>query len=383
MCDGKTSFNYHPEKLEDLAKFVLQVIQENYPDGDIPFHSRWGHFKAGGVDRIKNELDPKLKHLSLLDQTKSKLDLAITSVLLDAGAGSEWNYWEHNTQKKFNRSEGLGIASLYLFLDGSMSSNATNKLQVDAKGLENLSLDILQKSFQVNPSNPLLGVEGRLLLLKNLSKTMLDPKNKIYFPNQRPSDLLDFNLNQSKNGSIQATSLLRSVLDALGPIWPGRISAKINKQVEVNLGDIWHYPQLKNPLVPLHKLSQWLTYSLIEPIQEANIKILGIEELTGLAEYRNGGLLIDSGLLSIKDETMLTQQWTPDSPLIVEWRSLTLYFLDLLGDMIQKKLNKSPSEFPLGKILEGGTWHAGRRLSFSKRANGNPPIMIKSDGTVF
>ena len=50
-------------------------------------------------------------------------------------------------------------------------------------------------------------------------------------------------------------------------------------------------------LVPLHKLSQWLAYSLIEPLIEAGFSITEIDGLTGLAEYRNGGLFIDAGVL--------------------------------------------------------------------------------------
>ncbi|MGE0634502.1 MAG: DUF1688 family protein, partial [Pseudobdellovibrionaceae bacterium] len=41
------------------------------------------------------------------------------------------------------------------------------------------------------------------------------------------------------------------------------------------------------------------------------------------------------------------------------------------------------SEFPLAKVLEGGTWWAGRFLAAEKRQGGPPPIQIKSDGTVF
>ncbi len=378
---GNTFFDYHPAKVAEMADFVLEVINDNYPKGDIPFHSRWGHFMVGGIDRVAKEVDPKLKHLSPIDQAKAKLDLVITSVLLDAGAGSEWKYFENSTQKSYNRSEGLGVASLYLFLSGAMSSQP-GVLQVDANGLEQLTLETLGKAFQVSHENPLLGLEGRLLLLKNLSKTMQDPKNARFFANGRPSDLLDYNLKKSLDGKIKASDLLRSVLDALGPIWPGRLSTRINNEF-VNLGDIWQYPELKNPLVPLHKLSQWLTYSLIGPIEECKIPVTGVEHLTGLAEYRNGGLLLDGGILSLKNPSDAKQEWTPDSPLIIEWRSLTIYFLDQIGKLIQDKLKKSPSEFPLGKVLEGGTWHAGRRLAFAKRPNGNPPLMIKSDGTVF
>ncbi len=42
-----------------------------------------------------------------------------------------------------------------------------------------------------------------------------------------------------------------------------------------------------------------------------------------------------------------------------------------------------PREFPLGAVLEGGTWAAGRRLASAKRPGGPPPIHVISDGTVF
>ena len=54
-------------------------------------------------------------------------------------------------------------------------------------------------------------------------------------------------------------------------------------------------------LVPLHKLSQWLAYSLIEPLQQAGFTVADIDGLTGLAEYRNGGLFLDTGVLVLRD----------------------------------------------------------------------------------
>jgi hypothetical protein len=166
------------------------------------------------------------------------------------------------------------------------------------------------------------------------------------------------------------------VLDGLGPIWPGRLT-----QDGVNLGDIWNHSKLG--MIAFHKLSQWMTYSLIEPIEEAGVKVTGVEGLTGLAEYRNGGLLLDSGLLSFKNANDAQKTWTPDSDLIIEWRALTVYFLDIIGAEVQKALGKSPADFPLAKVLEGGTWWAGRRIAAEKRAGGGPPLNIQSDGTVF
>ena len=100
-------------------------------------------------------------------------------------------------------------------------------------------------------------------------------------------------------------------------------------------------------------------------------------------QYRNGGLMIDSGLLSIKKPEDLKKDWPPNSELIIEWRALTVLLLDLIGAEVQKALNKSPQEFPLAKVLEGGTWWAGRAIAQEKRAGGVPPLNITSDGTVF
>ena len=52
----------------------------------------------------------------------------------------------------------------------------------------------------------------------------------------------------------------------------------------VNLGDVWRHSQITGPgltagLVPFHKLSQWLTYSLIEPMLVAGITVTGLDEL--------------------------------------------------------------------------------------------------------
>ncbi len=378
MCeDGMTHFEFHSSKMPATTEYVLSVIRKKYPDLKIPFHSRWGHFRVGGVDRVRS-LDQTLSKLDPIERARTKLDLVITSVLLDAGAGSAWKFFEQSSGKHFSRSEGLGVASLYLFLSGAMSDDRKS-LRADTRGLQKLSIKDLNSGFQVSEQNPLVGAEGRLQLLNNLSKAL---ENRKIFSDGRPGNILDYLL--FKFGQkIPAVGLLRAVLDGLGPIWPGRLSAQ-----GTNLGDVWQHSKLGAPgsfdsLVPFHKLSQWMTYSLIEPIIEAGIEVTGVEALTGLAEYRNGGLLIDSGLVTLRNPEELKKAWPPDSELIVEWRALTVHLLDQFGVAVQKAFGQSSSEFPLAKVLEGGTWWAGRYLAQEKRTSGDPPIMIQSDGTVF
>jgi hypothetical protein len=136
-------------------------------------------------------------------------------------------------------------------------------------------------------------------------------------------------------------------------------------------------------LVPLHKLSQWLAYSLIEPLQTAGIRVTDIDGLTGLAEYRNGGLFVDIGMLAFRDAEAARQEHGVASPLVVEWRALTVALLDRVADGLRHRLELDATSLPLAKILQGGTWAAGRLLAREHRADSSPPVKIISDGTVF
>jgi hypothetical protein len=71
------------------------------------------------------------------------------------------------------------------------------------------------------------------------------------------------------------------------------------------------------------------------------------------------------------------------SPVVVEWRTLTVALLDRTAVLLRELTGLSAEELPLAKVLEGGTWWAGRELAFERRADGAPPIRVQSDGTVF
>ncbi len=374
---GEGCFTYHADRLDWTVQFVIQEIKQRYPSLDIPFHSRWGHFAVGGIAR-KSLLMKQIQAENPLERARILLDLVITSVLLDAGAGSTWKFYEESSKSSYGRSEGLGVASFYLFLSGFLSSDPQKPLRADALGLKQLRLQTLEAAFQVSPKNPLVGAEGRLLLLNNLANAVSNHKR---FKDGRPGNILD-DLMQTYGERIPAEGILRAVLEGLGSIWPGRLEAR-----GVNLGDVWPHSKLGangsfDSLVPFHKLSQWMTYSLIEPILEAGLQVDGVDQLTGLAEYRNGGLMIDSGLIQPRDPQDLGRIWPASSEFIIEWRALTVHLLDVIGEKVRKELNKSSQDFPLAKVLEGGTWWAGRKLA-TQREGGGSPVQIQSDGTVF
>jgi hypothetical protein len=372
---GKTNFEIHENKLKEVSEYVLEVIKDNYPTLEIPFHSRWGHFKVGNIDRSKL-IDEKLKNSDPIEKARTKLDLVITSVLLDAGAGPTWKYNED--ESIFNRSEGLGVASFHMFKDGYFSNDGS--LKADGKKLQSITSADIEKAFQVNASNPLVGVAGRASLLQAMGKCV-ESKPEI-FKDARPGNIIDHMI-EKYGMTFEAEDLMKAVLYHFGDIWPSRINID-----GTNLGDVWNHPLLGEPsdlnsLVPFHKLSQWLTYSLVEPIEEASVKIINASKMTGLAEYRNGGLLLDSGLITLKDLNNFKIAHKPSSEIIIEWRALTIVLLDKIAEIVRTNLGFSIDEFPLAKVLEGGTWWAGRKIAKSLREDSSPPLKLDSDGTVF
>ncbi|WP_445632381.1 Uracil phosphoribosyltransferase [Nostoc sp. DSM 114161] len=375
--EGKSRyFNCDLTQLTKVADYVIEVMRCDYPDLQIPFHSRWRHFEAGGVARLA-VLDTQLAGLTPLEKAAAKFDLAIVSVLLDAGAGNNWRYHEQETGLKLGRSEGLAVASFQMFCEGAFSSH--NLPQVDAQKLQGFTEAELATGFQVNAENRLVGISGRLKLLQKLGQAVASSPNLFGNENPRPGNLVNYLLGKSENGQLAAATVFSGALEGFSEIWPGRLEV-----AGVNLGDVWRHPAVSDDgLVPFHKLSQWLTYSLLEPLQELGLIITGLDALTGLPEYRNGGLCIDLGLINVKDLEIWRSPHSVASEVIVEWRALTVILLDYIATTVREKLHMTPEEMPLVKILQGGTWTAGRKIAAELRTGGTSPIQIDSDGTVF
>ncbi|WP_208852364.1 URC4/urg3 family protein [Roseomonas genomospecies 6] len=367
-------FELRPERLGDAAALVAAVTRETYPDLDVPYHSRWRHFVVEGVDRWK-ALAAGLGSADADETARIRFDLAVTSVLLDAGAGDRWRYRDSGGVE-LARSEGLAIASFDLFRSGGFADDPVHApLHADAATLSAMRGETLASGFQAGPDNPLVGLEGRAALLRRLG-TALTAAPELFGAPGRVGNLYDALKAQAVGGTLPASTILDAVLRGLGPIWPGRI-----ERGGVNLGDTWTHSAVG--LVPFHKLSQWLSYSLVEPLEAAGIAVTGLDRLTGLPEYRNGGLLVDCGVLVPKHPRILADELEVGDEAVVEWRALTVALLDRLADEVRARLGVPAESFPLAKVLQGGTWTAGRRIARERRPGGGPPIRIRSDGTVF
>jgi hypothetical protein len=383
---GSAWFTVDDSAMDSAALEVVAVTRQRYSHLRIPYHSRWRHFEAGGVDR-KALLDKHLGDAHPAERARAYIDLAVVSVLLDAGAGADWKYVEPATGQTFARSEGLGVASFHAFMAGMFSSDPAKPLQADAAGLRGVVGDRLAEAFQVSPANPLVGVDGRLVLLRRLGEVLAEQPEVFGTDVQRPGGLFDmlvkpYGTDTPPTADVAAHDILSQLLMSLSPIWPAQ-----NALGTVPLGDCWrhnavHGPGLTDGWMPFHKLSQWLTYSLIEPFEWGGVQVRGLDALTGLPEYRNGGLLLDSGVIRLKDPAQATRTHQAGDELVVEWRALTVALLDELAPKVRGILGLSAAELPLACVLEGGTWAAGRVLAQRLRG-GTPPLNIASDGTVF
>jgi len=168
-------------------------------------------------------------------------------------------------------------------------------------------------------------------------------------------------------------------MDGLAPIWP-----QSRTQFDgISLGDAWPCSSMPpapgwERIVCFHKLTQWMAYSLMVPMQKlVGVTWAGEYLLTGLPEYRNGGLLIDLGLLILKEpqekrgleayhqnskkagqpNVEVVPMFTPEDDVIVEWRACTLGFLDMLLPEVNAALGfEGDQALSLAQVLEAGTW---------------------------
>lgn len=368
----------------------------------IPAHGRWQHFEVGGRPRVDQLMATWPISVNTQERTRRLMDLFLVSVLLDAGAGTKWQYKSKESGRFYKRSEGLAVASLEMFKAGLFSSNPNEPCQVDGNALRKLTIVAVAKGLQISEHNHIDGLQGRTTLLIKLGDALQN--QEIFGADARPGNMLGmflFHIGHVRHLTNIATDYLLShpstqassvpvvplpifwevLMDGLGPIWPAT-----RTQIDgISIGDAWPCSSMpsdaRNPcgnIVPFHKLTQWLCYSLMVPMTKLmHVHFAGVELMTGLPEYRNGGLLVDTGLLTLKPEDAkrglhqyqvnamkegqpnieVVPLFMADDDVIVEWRALTVGFLDELLVEVNSLLGLvGNNKLSLAQMLEAGTW---------------------------
>lgn len=172
---------------------------------------------------------------------------------------------------------------------------------------------------------------------------------------------IDFFESESKAAGstrqVPMAAVWHALIDGFNPVWPASRAVLGG----IPLGDVWPCTALKtegqaegDDLVPFHKLTQWMTYSVIDAIESVlKWQIVDKEDMTGLPEYRNGmpfilqtcgrsgqterhstgGLLMDLGVVTLKadalpiDPVSKLPKAAATHPAIVEWRAMTVIML--------------------------------------------------------
>jgi hypothetical protein len=369
-------FTVDESKLSAAVEETEKCLKQRYPSMKVLPHSRLRHFESAHLDKLVADWQ-----CDKVEKARRLVDLVTVSVLLDAGAGPDWRYITPSGEE-VRSSEGLALASWDLFLDGFFSTDSAMKSRVNSIALKNITETNLARALQVSRSNPLLGVGGRATLLHKLGLALEASPDFFGKEVPRPGNMVDYLLAHAEGNKVGLEHLWRVCSEGLNSIWPLQPNGIIR-------GDVWTHSLLKtdtpgSDLVPFHKLTQWLVYSLIDSLQHVlGLEVTGVSAMTGLPEYRNGGLLVDTGVICLKDPSWLSQEVNVGTELIVEWRALTVVLLDRIAEDLRKRLGKSAAELPLAAVLEGGTWHAGRVLAKRLRPDSSSPIRIRLDGTVF
>jgi len=196
------NFRVDLTRLDATANLVIATMRKAYPALDVPFHSRWRHFCIDGEDRYAAiERRPGVRDRAT--RARAAFDLAIVSVLLDAGAGPQWRYRDGATGKDIGRSEGLALASLDMFTRGAFSADPRDPLRADAAVLGTLTSQALRDGFQVGDKNPLVGLDGRAALLRALGeRAAANPDVFGRNDSPRPGGLFDHLAALAQNGAI-------------------------------------------------------------------------------------------------------------------------------------------------------------------------------------
>jgi hypothetical protein len=226
-------------------------------------------------------------------------------------------------------------------------------------------------------------LEQRSALLRRLGAALAERPDLYGHTPARPGNLIDYLLTIADRRRISASFVLATLLESLSSIWPSGLTID-----GFAVGDAGRHPAVRTQdatdrIVPFHKLSQWLTYSLLEPLETAGLRVEKLDELTALPEYRNGGLLVDLGVIRSRAAIDPMVRHEVSSELVVEWRALTVALMDPLVDLVRAQMGLD-STFGMPQMLQGGTWNAGRKIAQALRPpHGPSPIPIAADGTVF
>ena len=382
LRDELLHFRIDLDRLETAADLVAETTRAAYPSLEVPLHSRWRHFEFQGVDRWAALAGAR--SWSVEEAARAAFDLAIVSVLLDAGAGTRWTYHDRMSGATVGRSEGLALATLTMFEDGAFSADPSDPLRVDACRAARSSGEKFRRGLQINDANPLVGVEGRISQLRRLGQVVAEHP-EIFGQHDKPRpgglyDALAAGFERADHPGAGDPFGTASPFDANLAIAPDACGRSVGRL-------------LAAPAAADKGYDRWLG----AVAQASAVACLFADRAAAMGRLRR--------------DRRRRPHWPCGIP---QWRAVRGHGRSQLarsrrcdarsrrgiaagGRMARADRRaarragrqSTPSAefgcaaFPLAKLLQGGTWAAGRALAGKLRADGSPPIRVISDGSVF
>ena len=236
---GLDHFTIDMTRLEAAADLVAAVTREclsgprrAVPCPLAPYRDRRDHDRWGAIAEAMDTDDPRR-------YGRAAFDLAIVSVLVDAGAGANWRYQEAATGETFSRSEGLAVASVDMFRSGLFLRCARSTRSGPMRPRSPLSAqEELGSGFPGRSAKPDRRAGGAYFPAQPARGETVASRPDLFAleDDPRPGGLFDAIVAEAETSRmVAAPRMLELVLDGLGAIWPGRITLG-----GVNLGDTWH-----------------------------------------------------------------------------------------------------------------------------------------------
>jgi hypothetical protein len=126
-------FDVDQSKMQGIVQFVVSLIKRDFSDlKKIPQHSRWRHFDVGGRPRIQTLVNAWTSlGTDKTEQTRRILDLFVVALLLDITPATTFIYHEPSTNRALKNNQGIAVAILDMFMNGSFSSSPNQPHRVD------------------------------------------------------------------------------------------------------------------------------------------------------------------------------------------------------------------------------------------------------------
>ena len=168
-------------------------------------------------------------------------------------------------------------------------------LRADAAGLRAVTAEALAEAFQVGADNPLVGLDGRVTLLRRLGDTLAQQPD-VFGALGRPGALFDLLCADAQGGITAHAVLVRCSTRCpksgqrrtACPTAPRSATAGASRRRVA-----------KAQATAGCRFTSCRNGSAIRCWSRSNgpgVAVTGLDALTGLPEYRNGGLLLDSGV---------------------------------------------------------------------------------------